>query len=341
MNSDGLGPDGSAKLYNWRAQVVFQLPTASGFVPFVAAGFGMMHGTSDLLGSSNHWPVHAGAGVRFYLTDAVAVRLDGRYLRGPSEQAPYTLNAGYGEFSLGLSYAPKYTSHPDIPKVDGDRDGDGIPDSIDKCPDQPEDKDMYQDDDGCPDPDNDGDGIPDVVDKCPLDPEDKDGYQDEDGCPDLDNDGDGIPDSKDHCPNEPEAINGFQDEDGCPDKGDSLVVLSPDRLELLESIQFSRDKLARASNNLLGQIGATLRAHTELVRVRVTVHVQPTSNPDKDQTISDARAKLIRDWLVQYGIDAKRVEARGFGGTKPLVPAEQRGAAAINDRVELIILERR
>jgi outer membrane protein OmpA-like peptidoglycan-associated protein/opacity protein-like surface antigen len=374
MNSDGLGPDGSAKLYNWRAQVVFQLPTASGFVPFVAAGFGMMHGTSDLLGSSNHWPVHAGAGVRFYLTDAIAVRLDGRYLRGPSEQAPYTLNAGYGEFSLGLSYAPKYTSRPDIPKVDGDRDGDGIPDSIDKCPDQPEDKDMYQDDDGCPDPDNDGDGIPDDKDKCPLDPEDKDGYQDEDGCPDLDNDGDGIPDTKDRCPNEPEdkdgfqdldgcpdpdndgdgvpdvkdkcpnepeTINGFQDEDGCPDKGDSLVVLSPDRLELLESIQFQRDKLAKASNNLLGQIGATLRAHTEIVRVRVTVHVQPTANSDKDQTISDARAKLIRDWLVQYGIDPKRVEARGFGGSKPLVPAEQRGAAAINDRVELIILERR
>src|SRR3569833_245074 len=67
MNSDGIGPDGSAKLWNWRAQVVFQLPTQSGFVPFVAAGFGMMHGTSALLGSSNHWPVPAGAGVRFYI----------------------------------------------------------------------------------------------------------------------------------------------------------------------------------------------------------------------------------------------------------------------------------
>ena len=374
MNSDGIGPNGSAKLWSIRAQVVFQLPTPSGFVPFAAAGFGMMHGTSDLLGSSNHWPIHVGGGVRFYVTDAIAVRLDGRYLRGPSEQAPYTLNAGYGEFSLGLSYTPKVVSRPDVPKVDGDRDGDGIPDSRDKCPDQPEDKDMFQDEDGCPDPDNDGDGIPDDKDKCPLDAEDKDGFQDEDGCPDLDNDGDGIPDArdkcpnepedkdgfqdldgcpdpdndgdgipdvKDKCPNEPETINGFQDEDGCPDKGDSLVVLSPDRLELLESIQFQRDKLAKASNNLLGQIGATLRAHSEIVRVRVTVHVQPTASTDKDQMISDARAKLIRDWLVQYGIDAKRVEARGFGGTKPLVSPEQRGAAAINDRVELIILERR
>src|SRR5262249_20311502 len=41
--------------------------------------------------------------------------------------------------------------------------------------------------------DADGDGIPDDVDRCPNDPEDKDGWEDEDGCPDPDNDGDGIP----------------------------------------------------------------------------------------------------------------------------------------------------
>ena len=49
----------------------------------------------------------------------------------------------------------------------GDRDGDGIVDAIDKCPDDPEDFDGFEDDDGCPDPDNDRDGIPDVQDKCP------------------------------------------------------------------------------------------------------------------------------------------------------------------------------
>src|SRR5207244_5756222 len=98
-----------------------------------------------------------------------------------------------------------------------DRDGDGIPDAIDQCPNDPEDKDGYQDEDGCPDPDNDGDGIPDVKDKCPNEPEDKDHFQDEDGCPDLDNDGDGVPDSRDACPNDPETFNFFEDDDGCPD----------------------------------------------------------------------------------------------------------------------------
>ncbi len=102
----------------------------------------------------------------------------------------------------------------------GDRDGDGLKDDVDKCPDEPEDFDGFQDEDGCPDPDNDNDGILDKDDRCPDNPEDRDGDQDEDGCPegsDGDRDGDGIPDSKDKCPDDPEDKDGFQDKDGCPD----------------------------------------------------------------------------------------------------------------------------
>ncbi len=224
---------------------------------------------------------------------------------------------------------------------DLDNDHDGIPDAKDKCPLDPEDKDGFQDDDGCPDKDNDNDGIPDDKDKCPNQPEDKDGFQDLDGCPDPDNDHDGIPDAQDKCPNEPETINGIQDDDGCPDKGDSVVVVSPDRLETLEAIQFNGTKINKASFNVLGQVAATLRAHPEIIRVRVTTHVQPTTNVAKDQETTEKRATVVRDWLIQWGIAASRVEARGFGGTKPLVPSTQSGAAQVNDRLELIILERK
>jgi hypothetical protein len=64
--------------------------------------------------------------------------------------------------------------------------------------------------------DRDGDGIADVADMCPEDPEDFDGFQDQDGCPDPDNDQDGIRDIDDQCPNEPEVKNGQTDDDGCP-----------------------------------------------------------------------------------------------------------------------------
>lgn len=98
-----------------------------------------------------------------------------------------------------------------------DRDGDGIPDKRDGCVNRPEDRDGFQDEDGCPDYDNDGDGIPDREDLAPNEPEDYDGFEDQDGIPDLDNDGDGIPDTRDACPNEAEDYNGFLDKDGCPD----------------------------------------------------------------------------------------------------------------------------
>jgi hypothetical protein len=100
-----------------------------------------------------------------------------------------------------------------------DSDGDGVPDDIDQCPDMPEDKDGFQDEDGCPDFDNDNDGIYDSQDQCPNEPEDFDGFQDADGCPDLDNDHDGIPDKLDKCPNTPRNIDGKKDSDGCPDAG--------------------------------------------------------------------------------------------------------------------------
>lgn len=144
-----------------------------------------------------------------------------------------------GRFFAGIVFEPGA----------GDRDGDGYKDDVDKCPEDPEDFDEWEDHEGCPDPDNDqdgildtmdkcpnepgprenqgcpfhkvrdrdGDGIPDDLDKCPDEPEDFDKFEDEDGCPDPDNDKDGIPDKLDVCPNDPEDKDNWEDEDGCPD----------------------------------------------------------------------------------------------------------------------------
>jgi OOP family OmpA-OmpF porin len=97
-----------------------------------------------------------------------------------------------------------------------DRDHDGIYDVHDRCPDEPEDRDGFQDQDGCPEKDNDNDTIPDDQDKCPNAPEDLDQFEDEDGCPELDNDKDGIPDLNDACPNASEDGKGKRPADGCP-----------------------------------------------------------------------------------------------------------------------------
>jgi OOP family OmpA-OmpF porin len=122
------------------------------------------------------------------------------------------------------------------PPGPGDKDGDGILDNVDKCPSEPEDKDGFEDEDGCPDPDNDKDGILDVADKCPNEPEDKDGFEDEDGCPDPDNDKDGILDKDDKCPNEPGVP-----PDGCPKKY-NLVVVTETKIELKQTVYFDTNK---------------------------------------------------------------------------------------------------
>ena len=145
----------------------------------------------------------------------------------PIEQLQIQLGGGVGLFQgfgtpdfrvlLGASWMQ-------VPAAD--RDGDGILNDDDQCPDDPEDFDQFEDDNGCPDPDNDQDHILDDPDECPNVAEDVDGFEDEDGCPDPDNDQDGILDEPDECPDVAEDMNGFQDEDGCPEldaDGDGLL----------------------------------------------------------------------------------------------------------------------
>ncbi len=60
--------------------------------------------------------------------------------------------------------------------------------------------------------DRDGDGVPDRLDQCPELEEDRDGFEDSDGCPEIDNDGDDVSDEDDKCPNEAGDAEAF----GCP-----------------------------------------------------------------------------------------------------------------------------
>lgn len=129
------------------------------------------------------------------------------------------LSRGFGTPEWRAVLAARFVQSAS-PQSARDSDGDGVADALDRCPASPEDRDGWQDEDGCPDEDNDGDGVLDRVDLQPLVPEDRDGWQDEDGAPDDDDDGDGIPDVADQCRRDPETLNQWRDEDGCPDAPD-------------------------------------------------------------------------------------------------------------------------
>jgi OmpA-OmpF porin, OOP family len=174
---------------------------------------GEVHGAVPM-GGTNYFPLEAIGGIKVYLGRNSFLSLGGGWGLMPGQGAN---PAGRAFIAIILE--------PNI----GDRDGDGIKDDVDDCPDDPEDFDGFEDEDGCPDPDNDRDGIPDVDDACPNEPENYNGFEDEDGCPDGqpgDRDGDGILDEVDQCPDDPEDYDGFQDSDGCPDPdndGDGIL----------------------------------------------------------------------------------------------------------------------
>jgi outer membrane protein OmpA-like peptidoglycan-associated protein len=192
--------------------------------------------------------------------------------------------------------------------------------------------------------DRDGDGIPDAIDQCPDEPEDKDGFQDEDGCPDDDNDGDGFPDAVDKCPNEPETVNGFEDEDGCPDVRDTGGPEErADRIDLKGApVTFARGALTLPAKQLLGQVAALIKSRRLAIRVEVHVPLGTrSSNPGqvaaqkrRDKQLAQQRAKAIADYLVSQGVAAQQLQAVGVGSDRPL------GTAAptdpVNERVDLI-----
>jgi large repetitive protein len=106
----------------------------------------------------------------------------------PSDEVSFELGAGSGIAGLGTPALRAFGGVRFTSPDRRDKDGDGLVDSKDQCPEEAEDFDDWDDADGCPDSDNDGDGIPDTSDACPLNAENIGVGDDSDGCPDLDAD---------------------------------------------------------------------------------------------------------------------------------------------------------
>jgi OOP family OmpA-OmpF porin len=223
-------------------------------------------------------------------------------------------------------------------KVDTDTDGDGIPDSRDQCINEPEDKDGYLDDDGCPDPDNDADGIPDSKDQCPNEPEDFDGYKDDDGCPDPDNDGDGVADVDDFCPNTPGPNTG--DKPGCP-KQNKFIVVTEKEIRITQQIQFEFNKAIikpGISYKILDEVVSVL-VDNQKFDIEVQGHTDNVGADAYNMNLSQARADAVRAYLVSHGVAASRLISKGYGFHQPLVPNDTPANRALNRRVQFIRTE--
>jgi outer membrane protein OmpA-like peptidoglycan-associated protein len=185
--------------------------------------------------------------------------------------------------------------------------------------------------------DRDGDGIGDAVDKCPADPEDRDGFQDSDGCPDPDNDSDRIPDKDDKCPDDAEVYNGQEDGDGCPDRG--RVVVHKSHITILDKIYFARGAatIKPASRPIIGAIAVTLKGNPDVRAVEVQGHASPAEADGWG--LSARRAGAVRAALLSLGVTTD-LRARAYGGTMPIAAGAGEERQSRNRRVEFIVLER-
>jgi outer membrane protein OmpA-like peptidoglycan-associated protein len=225
-----------------------------------------------------------------------------------------------------------------IQREGGDADHDGIPDDVDLCPSVPEDKLEPDATDGCPKPaDRDNDGLPDTEDKCPDTPEDKDGIQDMDGCPEDDYDQDGIPDVTDACPREPGTSSPDPKTNGCP----TFIrrVEGSTEIQILKQIQFDTGKasIKATSFSILDEIVRLLRANPDIGNLSIEGHTDNRGAVDMNEQLSQTRAESVMKYLVDHGIAEGRLEAHGYGPSRPIAPNETEGGRQQNRRVEFHI----
>lgn len=248
-----------------------------------------------------------------------------------------------------------------------DRDGDGIPDDEDACPDASGLRSSDPKKNGCP-PDRDGDGVADVDDACPdvagvatSNPKtngcpsdrDKDTVIDtEDACPDVpgvrtsnpktngcppdpDRDHDGIPNASDACPDEPGKPNPDPKKNGCP-----LAFVEGSRIRITDQVKFRTDSatLDPAGEPVLVAVAKILAEHPEIVLIRVEGHTDNVGGPAHNQKLSVDRAASVVEWLNEHSVDSSRVVSQGFGMTRPLVSNDQESGRRENRRVEFHIV---
>ncbi|MCU0655564.1 MAG: OmpA family protein [Polyangiaceae bacterium] len=252
--------------------------------------------------------------------------------------------------AVGAAAGPGLTSGPGTPGYRGlltlqvaqgvsieerDRDGDGIPNQEDACPEfagiPSEDPARH----GCQeDPDKDGDAIPDREDRCPLTPGVSSRESARHGCPPLPPrrpEPPPAPAPRQVCPRDP----GLSAEDpGC------LPPPSPP-VKILEVILFGRASSVLTGDAIaqLQRVAALLRVHPELEQIQIEGHSDPVGDTSFNQTLSLQRAESAKRWLIERGrIDASRLSARGLGPAAPLAPNDSEEGRRKNRRVQFTIL---
>lgn len=327
-------------------------------------------GGYTFFGDSSYGTLNPGAGLTFWFTDNVGLELATRYKKsfGDREDASGTPDApSHFQHTAGLifKFGGKDTDGDGIydkddacPEVAGlkefngcpDTDGDGIQDSADACPDvaglaalngcPDTDGDGIADkDDACPDvaglaalrgcPDSDGDGVADKDDKCPT----VAGPVENAGCPWPDTDGDGVLDKDDKCPD----VRGTVANAGCPEVTEEVMktLNNYGKIILFDS---GKATFQQGTFTVLQSITAILKEYPNS-KFMIEGHCDSDGSNELNQTLSENRAAAVKNYLIENGITADRLNSTGFGETKPIATNKTAKGKAMNRRVEISLIK--
>ncbi len=209
-----------------------------------------------------------------------------------------------------------------------DTDKDGVLDEVDECPTEPGPADRK----GCPLKDSDGDGLLDNVDACPTEKGDP-RYK---GCPPTDQDKDGVEDAEDNCRAEP----GPKENQGCPVNKKQMVVITKDKLVIKDRVYFDTAKatIQARSFGLLNQVASILKDHAEVEHVVVEGHTDSRGSADYNRRLSQDRAGSVKAYLMKQGVEANRLDAKGYGPDRPVADNKTDKGRELNRRVEFVIV---
>jgi outer membrane protein OmpA-like peptidoglycan-associated protein len=297
----------------------------------------------------------------FELFPHSTIQLYARYIYGISDMKygnnPNVNKFGYQYYNNGIQAGLKVklfgkVKMPPVvvpPAAPIDTDGDGIVDSLDKCPTVPGVA-KYQ---GCPIPDTDKDGINDEMDKCPTVPgiakyqgcpipdTDKDGINDEEdkcptvpgiakyhGCPIPDTDGDGINDEMDKCPNEA-GVAAYQ---GCPDLTPVLGDAAKSFYFIVNTAKLLDAKIEKAKFEPVLEL---LSKYPKL-HLLVEGNTDITGNDKINDPLSQRRADAVKKAFTDKGITGDRLTTQANGSKKPQADNKTKEGRKLNRNVTLV-----
>lgn len=326
--------DPDAKVRTVRLDALYHLMPEEAMVPYLAVGLGAINTNPKTGSSSDHFLANAGAGIKIFLNELIAWRLDVRYLLDfpkPENNLQFMSGLFFQFGEAAAAPAPVVIAEPEPEPVETivatqpapepepepvDSDGDGVYDDKDKCPNTP--KGAPVNSDGCP-LDSDGDGVYDYKDKCPNTP--KGAPVNSVGCP-LDSDGDGVLDYLDACPGTPAGVS--VDSKGCPTKLTLKINFGLNSDKIGPEYDGEIAKAAECINNYPGNL------------VYIDGHTDSQGAAAYNQKLSERRAAAVKNRLIEkFNIPAGRMTSRGFGESQPVADNATKQGRFENRRVDV------